>query len=36
MVWTTVVPFLPAVWDTTADGYETTALVAEEPTVEMG
>ena len=20
MVWTTVVPFLPAVWDTTADG----------------
>jgi peptide/nickel transport system substrate-binding protein len=36
MVWTTVVPFLPAVWDTTADGYETTALVSEEPTIDLG
>jgi hypothetical protein len=36
MVWTAAFPLLPAVWDTTAEGYEPTALVTEEPTVELG
>jgi hypothetical protein len=36
MVWTTVFPFLPSVWDTSADGYEITPLVTEEPTVQVG
>jgi peptide/nickel transport system substrate-binding protein len=34
MVWTAAFPLYPGVWDTTADGYATTALVTEEPTVE--
>ena len=33
--WTAHVPILPAVWDTTADGYAPTDLVTEEPTVEL-
>jgi len=36
MVWTTAFPLLPSVWDTSADGYEITPLVTEEPTVELG
>ena len=36
VVWTTAFPVLPSVWDTTADGYEITPLVTEEPTVELG
>ena len=35
MVWTAPVPLVPGVWDTTADGYAPTALVTEEPTVEL-
>jgi peptide/nickel transport system substrate-binding protein len=34
MVWTAAFPIFPGVWDTTADGYATTPLVSEEPTVE--
>jgi ABC-type transport system substrate-binding protein len=34
--WTTNIPVIPAVWDTTEDSYEATALVTEEPTVELG
>ena len=36
MVWTAQFPLLPAVWDTTADGYAITPVVSEEPTVELG
>jgi peptide/nickel transport system substrate-binding protein len=36
MVWTAMFPILPAVWDTTADGYEITPVVTEEPTVQTG
>ena len=35
MVWTVSFPLYPGVWDTTGDGYATTALVTEEPTVEV-
>jgi hypothetical protein len=35
MVWTAAFPLYPGVWDTTADGYGITALVTEEPTVEV-
>jgi hypothetical protein len=36
MVWTAAFPLLPGIWDTSPDGYETTPLVTEEPTVELG
>ena len=37
MVWTAAFPFLPGVWDTTADGVrDSPPLVTEEPTVELG
>ena len=35
MVWTAMFPMLPGVWDTTEDGYAPTAVVTEEPTVEV-
>jgi peptide/nickel transport system substrate-binding protein len=34
--WTANATVLPAVWDTTADGFAPTALVTEEPTVTTG
>ena len=35
-LWTGALPFLPAIWDTTADqDYEITNLVTAEPTVEL-
>ncbi len=33
--WTTTVPILPTIWTTTADGFAPTAVVTEEPTVEV-
>jgi hypothetical protein len=36
MFWISASQVLPSVWDTSADGYEITPLVTEEPTVQVG
>jgi len=36
MFWVSASQVLPSVWDTSADGYEITPLVTEEPTVQLG